>query len=384
MKNQSGTLRKTSFSFGLLFLTALQSCQSSTPGDVLNVESSKVPASSPQSVAVNGELIGQGQTRISIVVATNAVSPTEARDMRNGAALALKDLDNGEMSIEIVPANGGEAAVSEKALEAFVKGSAAIAYAGAAPSAGVSNTILQIALLPNGSVRPAGSLAFLPSTADSLEAGIKHGLANGAKGVIVLSPVGQSIAGIQQMVGRLKSTAPVELIEYSSGESADAIAAKAAAKPGFAFAFAGNGQEIPAIAGALRTRLGQQSGLQIIGNGNWTKSALLPAPSLEGAIVAMPDFSNENMISANYRKEYGTLPGAMSLYAYDLVAILAGITRAKGREGLTDGTIRSKAGFRGVTGAFRFRDDGSVERLFEIQQLRGGRSVAAAGSQPGF
>ena len=329
-------------------------------------------------------MIGQGQTRLSIVVATSSIVSAEYRDIRNGAELALKELDDGNLSIEILPVGGGDSAIDAKALEAFVKGAAAIAYAGSAPSSGVGNSALQIALLSNGSLRPTGSLAFLPSSLDGVEAGILHSVSNGAKGVVVLAPSGQANTGLQAMLKRLKGASTVELIEYSANEAAASVAARAVGKQASVFAFTGSDQQIVNIASAIRTKLGPQASFQIVGNNNWPKSPILAAPGLEGALVAMPDFGNQKLISASYLKSYGALPSTTSLYAYDLVAILAGITRAKGREGLVDGTIRSKAGFRGVTGAFRFRDDGSVERLFEIHQLRGGRLVAAGGSQQGF
>lgn len=368
----------------LPLLVALQACQSSSPGDVLAIDPSSAPSAAAKGPVNSDEVIGQGQTRLSIVAATSAMGQSEFKDIRNGAALALKDLDDGQLSIEILPVSGGDTAINEKALGAFVKGAAAIAYAGSAPSSGVGNSALQIALLPNGALRPAGSLAFLPSPLDSVEAGIRHHLASGSKGVVVLVPAGQDGASLQTLLLRVKDSGAAQSIEYSPNEPADAIAAKAVGIQGSVFAFTGDDQQIANIASAIRTRLGPQAGIQFVGNGKWLKSAILSAPSLEGALVAMPDFGNEKLISANYRNAYGMLPSAYSLYAYDLVGILAGITRAKGREGLTDGTIRSKAGFRGVTGAFRFRDDGSVERLFEIHQLRGGRLVATAGSSPGF
>ena len=364
------------------FLIALQSCQSSSPTDALAINSG-APASTPAAVAGNAEIIGAGQTRLAIIMATNALSAVQVKEIRNGAELALKDLDNGGMSIELMPVGAGGAALDEKAVEAFVKGAAVIAYAGSAPSTGVGSSALQIALLPNGTARPKGSLTFMPTAADSLEAGIRQALA-GKKGVTILKPKGQVLPDLSAAVARLKADAPLQLIEYTESDSARSIAAKAAATPNAVYAFSGNGPEIPAIAGAISGKLGQQAAIQFVGNTNWSSSPILASPALEGAIVAKPDFSNEKIISENYRKAYGQMPGATSLYAYDLVAILAGVTRARGREGLSDGTLKSKAGFRGVTGAFRFRNDGSVERIFAIQQIKAGKLVGMGGISSGF
>lgn len=383
MSDEKGFYRKYRI-YWLPFLLVLQACQSSTPSDVLAIAPGAATSAAPQSTPTNSEIIGQGPSRLAIIVATDSISPNEIRDIRNGAALALKDLDAGNLSIELLPISGADVAINEKAVGAFVTGAAAIAYAGAAPSSGVGASILQISLLPNGSTRPTGSLAFLPSNLDSLEGGINVSLANGNKGVSVFSPIGQTNNSLKAMIERLRSTTPVELIEYSSSESADLIALKATGKQSATFAFTGNGQEIAAIVAAVRAKLGPQARMQVIGNGSWQKSSLLSAPSLEGAIVAAPDFSNENVISANYAKEYGSSPSASSLYAYDLVAILSGIARVKGRAGLTYDAIRSKAGFRGVTGAFRFRNDGTVDRLFSIQQLHAGNLTAVSGAQSGF
>ena len=56
-------------------------------------------------------------------------------------------------------------------------------------------------------------------------------------------------------------------------------------------------------------------------------------------------------------------------YAFDAIALAAGLTRLKGDKGLTEAVLTSPAGFRGVLGPFRLEKNGSVRRNCSILRL---------------
>ena len=361
-------------------------CQSSTPGEVLAVNpagNSADPAAVAAPVSGNA-VFGTGPVRMAIVASAETGASGRLADVRNGAKLAVEDLGGGELTVEILQAVAGETGLNEKAVEAYVKGASVIGYAGSAP-ADSAGSVLQLALVPNGAARPQGSLAFLSSAADSLEWGLAQAGSAGAKSIVVLTGASQR-ASAAAAVANLKAKAevPVALVEYAAGEPASAIAARVTVAPGTVVGFVGNGPEIAAIAAALDAKSGQQGAIQFIGNSGWAGTSLPAAPALQGALVAMPDRANEKIVSERYRKAFGLVPSLTALQVYDAVAIVAGINRVKGVEGFKDGTIMSPSGFKGATGAFRFRRDGTVERSFALEKVVGYKLVLASASPSGF
>ncbi len=71
-------------------------------------------------------------------------------------------------------------------------------------------------------------------------------------------------------------------------------------------------------------------------------------------------------------KAYNKSPDAYAKYAYDMVALTAGITSALGPQGLTTATLQNKSGFRGSTGYFRFKVNGEVERQIGLYKVESG------------
>lgn len=370
----------------LLGSLAQTACQSSSPGDVLNVDpSAKQQVQPVVATAVQGSsILGSGPVRLAVVVSSEVANAGKFSDVRNGADLAIQQLGGGDLSVEVLQAGAGDISINEKAVEAYVKGAAAIAYVGRAPATSAGNT-LQLALVSNAESRPQGGLAFLASPADSVEAGILQTASAGAKSIFLIAPSGQNKSGdFAAAVARMKSSAAVTVVEYAPNESPAFIAAKVTPSPGAVVAFAGNGPEITGIAAALSAKAGQSGSLQFIGNSAWAGSSLLAAPALQGSLVAIADSSNERLVADRYRQTFGQVPSQMALQVYDAVAIIAGINRAKGVQGFSDGTIRTPSGFKGATGAFRFRQDGSVERLFALKKVSGGKLVQLSAAPAGF
>jgi len=68
-----------------------------------------------------------------------------------------------------------------------------------------------------------------------------------------------------------------------------------------------------------------------------------------------------------FEKYLGAPPSRLALLAYDAAALVA--------SGLaTEDGLRSKDGFSGLSGVFRFKSDGRSERLMEIREVVGGRT----------
>lgn len=356
---------------------ALVGCQSNS-GDVLSVDPASQNAQQQATAPVTQNpmtapgTVGSGPVRIAYVIAAGTPAASQASEIRNAAELALAGLDDGQLSAEFLPANGTPAAVNERAVEAFVRGASAIVYLGMAPEESAGSA-LQIYLAPNGSQRPAGAYSFLSSSVDSVEFGLRQAQTAGANSAFLFANQNDSSSSqLNAAIARLKQSGPIQLVTYGSSENPTTVAAKINPPAGAVVGFAGNGQEIGQIASAIKAKAGS---IQIIGNSSWQGTGLLSAPSLQGALIATSDMSNEKIVADKYRQKYGSLPSAVAFQVYDTVAIVAGINRAKGKGGLTDGTVKTQSGFKAATGSFRFRADGSVDRLFALKSVKGGNLV---------
>ncbi len=100
--------------------------------------------------------------------------------------------------------------------------------------------------------------------------------------------------------------------------------------------------------------------------------------AIDGAWLAAPDPDGFADFARRFETAYGNPPGLIAGLAYDAVGI-ARTLRANGhldRDGLT-----GSAGFPGVTGAVRFRADGSATRELAILVAEGGEFRTVAHSQ---
>lgn len=357
------TLNSTTI-VALIFLAACQSSNTDTQ-DVLTVEQTAPSTAKPT------EIMGSGKTAVTMILPLSGPQAAGGRAARNGAALGLDDLSDGKLKLTVIDSSGASSvseAVSESRPKILAIGSRAIELL-SAPS------VPSIVFATNEEQRPNGAFAFLSSSADSLTASMRY-VSSGSNNV-VFTPAG-NISAVRNALSRAGIKA--RLIDYTPADSAETVAQKIDG-PASVIAFAGNDQNIPGIVKAIRGKLG--GNFRIVGNSSWSQS-LIANPVLEGAYVARPDSSGYGLVSDRYLKRFGQPPETMSYHGYDYIAIISGILRAQGVDALNRQTLLSPAGFRGTTGAFRFRPDGSVERLFEISQTKSGGLIVVREAPEGF
>ena len=84
------------------------------------------------------------------------------------------------------------------------------------------------------------------------------------------------------------------------------------------------------------------------------------------------DLPHENIINYehHFMTTYNYVPEDISVFAYDMVSVISAL--ASYNEVYNISYLESKIGFSGVSGVFRFNNNGIVERLFEIYEIRDG------------
>lgn len=120
------------------------------------------------------------------------------------------------------------------------------------------------------------------------------------------------------------------------------------------------------------------SGVQVLGTHQGMALTGAGLAAIDGAWLAAPDPDVFGEFARRFETAFGNPPGLLAGLAYDAVGI-ARTLRASGhdRDGLT-----GSAGFPGVTGAVRFRADGSATRELVILVAGDGSFRTVAHSQP--
>ncbi len=344
----------------ILILILLAGCQSTTQtSDVLSLDDGE-----SSSTPIVAESIGSAPTTVGFVL--SSLKGANGLAIRNGAVLAQEQLSGDKLSLAIVN--------SSSIIWPDGKSITLVATSGSASTAAPEGSI-PVAL---DSIRPpSGGFAFVASHYDSLEAGLRHAAAKGGRIVIATNEDDiESLSRVKANLGGL-----VDIVTYGSQESAAQTAAKlSSGDPVVAIGFSGKDRKIVDIAGALR-RSNQQ--VVIVGHKGWTET-LIANSALEGAIIARPDTANFGLIAERYQARFNQPLTNAAIAGFDVMAIAAGIMRTSGEKALSREALLAPSGFRGASGAFRFRQDGTFERLFEIAQVKSGALVRIAPAPSGF
>lgn len=122
---------------------------------------------------------------------------------------------------------------------------------------------------------------------------------------------------------------------------------------------------------------------RILGTSAWAIESTGREPSLVGAWFATPPLDASSGFSIKFRDMFDITPPAIASSAYDLVALAAILGSRDGGPDYGQDTLTSKSGFAGVSGLFRFKSNGLVERGLEVRevQTRGSRVLHPARDQ---
>jgi ABC-type branched-subunit amino acid transport system substrate-binding protein len=146
---------------------------------------------------------------------------------------------------------------------------------------------------------------------------------------------------------------------------------------------ASGGTNPSAIVSPLRTKGVLGKGVALIGTSRWLAYPLND-PLLEGAYIAALDLAETGPIATRFKATFNYDADVNVAYAYDMVALTAGIASAVGPKGLTRKVLENQTGFRGSTGLFRFRSDGASERSMPFYQVKNGALKQIEKSISGF
>lgn len=370
-------------SFLCFFLSA---CQTTAEGETAALPVSALAGGADAS---GPRILGTGSLKVALLLPTGGgeTAAARAKEIAEGAELALKNLGVDSLSIAI----HDTADIPERmsALSAAIKQDgtrfAVVAGSGDALAAYVAGGFPTISLSGNEERRPAGAFAFLPSQAESLIEGIAVARIEKSGPVILFAPPDLAPETLVRVRESFAEGSSLTVVAYRPEETAAQVAKRALEndKKAKIFAFAGNDAKIELIAKSISALKFTDKDFVFVGNATWPPG-LFASSALDGAIVAHLDTRNRTLVDQQFLQAYGKQPSASALYGYDAIAVIAGIARSRGTALLNKEVLTSPTGFQGVTGAFRFRSDTSVERLYTTSKIASGRLAEILPPAAGF
>lgn len=133
-------------------------------------------------------------------------------------------------------------------------------------------------------------------------------------------------------------------------------------------------ESMPLIASQLAFYDTDASSVMLLGSSLWDAPALLRnnGEYMRGSHFPTADHSGVRGFNTRFKATYSSDPHALAPLAYDTMTLLADLVD----NGLQDGIdmeelLKREAGFRGVTGAYRFAKDGTTSRAYNIMTIRG-------------
>jgi hypothetical protein len=389
--------RRTASRFGWkAFLLALQvglaACQSST-----HVSEGLDPGTAEAAgVAKKSMTLGSGTMKVAMLLplSANGSLGEEGRKMRDAAQLAMADMGNDLITLTIEDTRGDDALARKMAVEAMGSGAKAVIGPAELPAARrlaqVSGTKRPpvLALAENFAGSP-GVYSVRLSEADSAAAAAAALAAKGKRKFVLFVAEGPGSDAVAKRVENSLSIYGASLAvtmpyttEGGGAEKAVSDMAALVERPDAVVVASGSGNP-SAIVSPLKTKGILGKGAALVGTSRWLAHPLND-PLLEGAYVAALDIAETGPIATRFKATFNYDADVNVAYAYDMVALTAGIASAVGPRGLTRQVLENPTGFRGSTGLFRFRADGASERSMPFYQIRNGSLKQIEKSISGF
>lgn len=355
---------------------AMTSCETETIG--MKMANDKALKPPPTTVE---ETFGRGSTEITLALAKSSSGYYEgvAKDIRDGAALAIRELDEaGALRIKVVDLAGGAPAVAGMISAANGRSSGLlVSFAPQATTAAIaaSDPDQRPVLINLGApVSGAKVFNFGFDEVSSAVRGARRVIAAGQKKIVVLAPThlgASEEAALKSAIGQAGGSV-TGVIRYGAGAASDLLALNRSVLDGANAALVmGDGATVGAVLKSLRAAYAV---LPVVGTSHWPASVYRD-PAATNAIVATADPETLLAVGGRYEAAYKRPFSIHAALGYDSIAMTTGIIRSAGSAQITAEALTSKTGFRGVTGLFRLGQNGTIERRLGIYKVQAGRLV---------
>ncbi|MEX0956669.1 MAG: hypothetical protein WDZ83_15840 [Rhizobiaceae bacterium] len=367
-----------------LLAMLVAACQSAGPEDVLGLD--------PNTPIPTQETTGTGPVSITLLLPRTGDrgAALVARDVHDGARLAVNELGAGAVRLVTFDTTGKADTARSQAEQAIATGTKLILTgldgASTPAVAGIASANRPV-VIDLASAPPAGkgTYAFASDAISSALEGVRTAIGAKQSRVVVAAPENMAAADIDRLKRGIAAHGGTltGVVSYPPAESAIAAAlarSRAAFEKAQTMVLFGSGKAPVVVARAVAAGGYGNNITTLIGNSSWPPE-LFTDPVFDGVLIAMIDQQSLKELGDRYSAATGRPLSLEAAYAYDAVALAAGLVRSAGNDAITKAALGSKAGFRGTTGIFRFDANGNAERRHRIYRIESGKAQPL-GDQP--
>ena len=125
-------------------------------------------------------------------------------------------------------------------------------------------------------------------------------------------------------------------------------------------------------------------GVRLLGSAQWDSNAKKTTKATIGAWVTLLPSTHHTTFAMHYKILFGSEPHRLASLSFDAIHLLGdpkNFDAARGHNGLNL-SFATQHGFQGIDGAFRFFENGMIERVYDVVEIGAqGVSVLEAASQ---
>ena len=323
-----------------------------------------------------------------------------AQNLENAARLAIQSLDGVNVDLRVYGTAGQAGAAGTAAAQAVSEGAKIIigpVYGEAANAAGVAAASAGVNVLSfsNNPTIAGGNVFVLGQTfANTADRLVGYAKRSGKDRVVILH--GQDVAGqlgrnaIQQAIAANGATLAGTVDYALSQESVVAAVPRVKATvdqtgANALFLTTSSASALPLFAQLLPEAGITTSATQYIGLTRWDiPPQTLSLPGVQGGWFALPDPSASAVFRQRYTAAYGADPHPLAGLAFDGIAAVGALAKSGSPDALSGAALTQGAGFRGASGIFRLRSDGTNERGLAVATIRGQGVVVLEGAPQAF
>ena len=142
-------------------------------------------------------------------------------------------------------------------------------------------------------------------------------------------------------------------------------------KPFDSIFIAAAGQNLTVLSSQLQYNNVDPKFVQYLGISSWEDKSILREPALEGGIFVTTSQLYQDKIKLIYKNSFNKEMPKIAMIAYDIVALLGSLEYTENFIDVND--LINDEGYIGLRGLFRLKNNGTVERTFQLKQVKNKR-----------
>jgi ABC-type branched-subunit amino acid transport system substrate-binding protein len=346
----------------------------------------------PVKVALLVPLTGPGQT------------PLLAEALKRAAELAVGEPQAAHIELIVRDDKGTREGAAAAAQEALAAGAEIVLGPLLAPAVGGAETVTRARGVPilafstdrQVAGRNVHLLSFL--SGPEVQRVVGHAVANGRKRIAALLPDDAygRILEVSLREAAARSGAAVVVVEKIGGEAGNALqqavrrlrdamrGIEEHGDPVDALFLAGGEETLPTLAPLLTQAGFDPDKTRVLGTGALDYAGVGREAMLQGAWFATPEPRGWREFAARYGKAHGQAPPRIAALAYDAIGVVATLSAGPPGARFIPASLTRPNGFVGIDGAFRFLQDGTIDRALAVMEVQAGGPSVVEAAPAGF